>query len=188
MNKKTVFFASILILVIVISTILALHLAKKTITPHVNESRNPDFFMNKAVYLELNKDGTVHSQMQAAKLIHYVEKDSCFFDSPNMKMFNGPETQPWYISADKGWGVNGIKTVYLTNNVKISQKGSAKNPDMKIVTAAMTIFPQRKYAETNKPVTITQAGSVMHAGGAQADLKTGVVNLVGKVDGQYDGR
>lgn len=184
MNFKTILLSTVMFVIVIISSWLAFVDAKKIAQPHLENAETPDFFMTNAVYLKMDESGQVRNQITATKLIHYSVGNTYFFDDPRMKLISDNK-EPWYASANKGKSGNGKEKVNLWDHVVIHQAAGPNNLDLMITTEALTIYPDIKTAETNLPVTIQQAGSVVNSVGAKADFKTGLVKLLSRVKGEY---
>ena len=63
MNKKTILFTIVILIIFVGTSILALITAKKITTPHITSSNNSDFFMTNAAYTKFNLQGHIHNQI-----------------------------------------------------------------------------------------------------------------------------
>lgn len=186
MNKKLWFYTIILLTTISLGSAYALFFAQK-ITPQptrVSTSTQPDFFMTTASYTDFNQEGEIHSQIATAKITHFANNDSYFFENPYLLIFS-PDQMPWIITAKNGKSEHGKEKVYLWDNVLLHQDASKKNSETTITTTALTVYPLSKTATTDKPITINQGGSIMTATGASADFKVSKVSLLSKVVGKY---
>ena len=183
MIKKNILLTIILLTVFIGTSILALLTAKKTtnIQQPISSTNSPDFFMTSTIYTKFNREGNIQNQIKADKITHFTTNNLYLFEKPDMMMFT-PGEQPWHITANKGKGMHGKSTIYLWDNVKIIRKIGPSNPDFDIATSCLTIYPDIKFAETEKPVTIIQTGNITKAVGAKADFKTGIIKLISKVE------
>lgn len=184
MNKKIAFLTIVLLVAISIGSIFALISAQKISTPQISSQNQPDYYMLDAKYTDYDQNGDIHSQISTSKITHFVTEDSYLFDNPIMIIFN-QEQKPWSITSNKGKSEHGKEKVFLWDNVVIHQDAGPKNAPTTITTSELTIFPKTKTATTDKAVNITQGGSSITAVGANADFKTGVVNLLSQVQGKY---
>ena len=135
--------------------------------------------MTNATYTKFEQNGNISNQFSTSKITHFKHQNNYIFDNPNLKMYNENDA-PWHITATKGKSKQGKSTIYLWDNVKLVQ-----NSDFDITTSALTVHPDRKFASTNKPITIVQNGSVAKAIGATADFNKGVVTLLSNVICEY---
>jgi lipopolysaccharide export system protein LptC len=161
-----------------------------------NKSVAPDFFMTDVIYVQMNEDGVLSDRIYTPKINHYPDNDTSVFEDPYINMLD-KNNQFWEISAKNGKSIGGSDIIYFWDNVKIHQlpslqggpTASTRNNElsgMLVTSSAVTIYPHRRFAETNKPVKMVQAGSVVNAVGAELDLKDAKMKLLSKIEGQYD--
>ena len=74
MNKKYIFFTTILFITFLITTILAFKAAKNITTIKVNNTNNPDFFMTNTFYTKFDNDGNISEQIHMDKIIHFAKQ------------------------------------------------------------------------------------------------------------------
>lgn len=186
MNIKVPTLFIFLLLAVGITSWYALNVAKKTVEQHVVSDKNPDFFMNNVSYLQLDDEGAVLNQIDTAKIVHYVTDDTYTFVKPFLKMLD-KNKQVWEIAADSGKS-NGNEKVFFNGNVQIRQifGVTSKSIGTSVNTNAATIYPDKKIAETDQPVTIKQGESIVSATGAKINFKASKLELLSKVKGQYD--
>ena len=188
-SKKTklIYISIFSVIAFVIISWLAISVTKNMLTQKRLQKNSSDFFMKGVDYTQIAEDGSIQNQMQSNQIIHYPVNDTYVFSSPHMTMLDA-DKHPWKITADHGIGKNNGQEIYLWDNVNITQPivgtGAQQNA-MQVVTSSATIYPQQKKAYTDKPLTIMQAGTLVHAVGAQVDFSTSTVKLLSKVQGQY---
>ena len=182
MITKNILLTIALLAVFIGSSMLALITAKKITQVKLPQSTNtPDFFIINSTDTKFNDEGAIQNQIKSAKITHLPTNNIYLFEKPDMIMHT-PGEQPWHVTADKGKSEQGRSIVHLWDNVKIVRAASPKNSDFDIATTALTIYPEKRFAETDKPVTIIQSGNITKAVGAKADLKTGIIKLISKIE------
>lgn len=184
MNTKNIFLTIALLIIFLSISLLALSEAKKITNTHINAAHTPDFFMNKATYIQFDQNGNISNKFFTTKITHFITNNNYIFDAPRMKMYNANE-QPWDIIANKGRSEGGKSKIYLWDNVKVIQAADSNNSEFNITTTALTVYPDIKFAETNDQVIIIQGSSIAKAVGATADFKSGTVSLLSNVECQY---
>lgn len=187
MNTKNIFITIILLSLVIITSVLTLLTAKKLTSTHINNTNNPDFFMNNVSYIKFDQKGNIINQFSTSKITHFATNNSYFFDNPRIKMYSANE-QPWDITANKGKSEYGKSRIDLWDNVQVMQAASANNQDFNITTTALTFYPDTRCAETKEPITVIQNGSIAKAIGAQADFKVDTVKLLSDIDVQYQAK
>jgi lipopolysaccharide export system protein LptC len=91
---------------------------------------------------------------------------------------------PWRLSANEGRLLPGGKMVELTGNVvaRTVEPGAAAAT---IRTDFLVFDPVTRVAATDRKVAIEYAGSIIHATGLRADLRTSRLELLATVSGRY---
>lgn len=184
-SRKTVFLTIALAIIIVVSCWLALNVAKNLLHERSLSAQNPDFFMHKVVYTQMDESGRICDQITAPSLVHYLDNDVSVFTEPHLLVFN-PTQKLWEISADQGKSMGFMGRIYLSGNVNVERMPLLNDFGFTVKTTALTIYPASKTADTEEPVTILQNGSVVNAVGAKADLAKGTINLLSQVKGNLN--
>ena len=175
--------------IMIVITLLAMALSYwmvETIIDQQNMHKDspdiPDSFVHNAVYIRTNNNGAVIDKLTALTVYHFGRDNTSKLITPILVIYN-PDKPPWVITAKLAIATQGTDKVVLKHNVKITQK----NPDGDTIftTDELTVWPDRKYAETLRPVTIVQPWSKMHSQGLTANFNTGNVHLLAKARGQY---
>ncbi|MDF1759533.1 MAG: LPS export ABC transporter periplasmic protein LptC [Coxiellaceae bacterium] len=151
---------------------------KQTLASH------PDAYMVNAVYEDYDDDGRLHAFLKTPKMTHFPDKDSAQFLTPDVIMYTAAHV-PWHVTAQHGRSQHGTSKVFLWGDVIIHQPTRSGLPETTIKTSQMTIYPDRQYAETKKPVTIIRPGSITQGIGLKANFKTGIFQLLSHSRGQY---
>jgi lipopolysaccharide export system protein LptC len=149
----------------------------------MSRSTTPDAFMTDADYISFNPQGQWSSRLHAARITHYPERDTSILEVPKMISRSSPLT--WIITANKGIARNGLKIIDLVDQVQIDRIHAQKGKTLTLNTTTLTAYPEQKLARTDRPVTIVQPDSTVHATGLTADLNTGDIHLLSQVRGIY---
>ncbi len=102
---------------------------------------------------------------------------------PKMQ-FHDPEHPSWFADSNIGIANNDGEKFELRNGVNVwftNEDGK----QTRIKTVKLTIFPQREYAETDKPVTITTAEGTTKAIGMKLFFSEQRLQLLNQVKGYY---
>lgn len=143
-----------------------------------------DSFMTNVHGIKLDKFGKPHDELFSPNIKHYLTNDSAISEKP-LFIFYGKDGPPWHVQADHAKSINGNKLIFLWDNVHIQQLPGPNSRNVTLTTTQMTVYPDRSFAETDKPVTIKQPGSIVHGVGMQADLNKGKVKILSKTSGMY---
>jgi lipopolysaccharide export system protein LptC len=151
----------------------------------VTDPLQPDFFMENTQILMFNEQGTPAYQLRSARATHQRTDDSTQLEQPNLLYYRPGEEHPWLLRAQQGSVTKGGDQVDLMNDVLL-QRQDPNDPSRRMTTQALTLFPERDYAETAQSVRIENAGSVTTADGMQVFLDDGRLELLSNVRGQHE--
>lgn len=143
-----------------------------------------DYSMGHFVLRDMDGDGRLHYRLYAEHMSHYLDDDTAQLERPNMTVFK-LDGASWNVYARHGWISSGQKTIALRGNVLIWRNAEKGDSGLEIQTDELHIEPDRQYAETDRPVTITQDFGVTHAVGMRVNLKQSRMELLARVRGHY---
>lgn len=158
------------------------HLDKDMTSP---TKRLPDAFMESVQATRLNKDGKLASLLTAPRLTHYPKSNTTLVEAPHLVIYRDTDP-PWHITALHAKAQDDLATVHLFDDVKIHEAKGPNNYDTTLLTTALTFYPERRFVETNQPITLLQPGSKIEATGMQASLPNGWIKFLSDAKGAYD--
>ncbi len=144
----------------------------------------PDAFMSNVIATTLDKQGNPSLKLVTPKMVHYQENDKTDILSPHVTVFR-QSPNPWYIDSDFAKVTEGIDQILFWSNVVIYHSADTESPTTTLKTASLTVFPNKKTAETHDAVTIIQPSTIVHAVGMTADLASGNIKLLSQTQGEY---
>ncbi len=147
----------------------------------------PDFFMVNGRITQLGQDGTPTYHMVSERATHLASDDSTRLMQPNLRYFREGEPEPWTVTAVHGRITEGGDRVLLHENVVVQQQ-LPELPPRRLLTSALTVFPPKDYAETDRDVRIEAARHVTTATGMQVYFNDGRLILLSNVRGQHEVR
>ena len=146
----------------------------------------PDFYMEGADISQFNELGQLRYRMRAERVAHYPARNITELDAPHLTLFEQQAT-PWEVSSKEGTihhetgPENGShEVVELNHDVKL-QRHSGAGEFMEVTTSMLTLYPDRKYAETDEAVMIESHTGRTTAHGLSADLEAGLLTLYSDV-------
>jgi len=151
----------------------------------VIDASQPDFFMENTRILMLNEQGTPAYQLRSARATHQRDDDSTLLEQPNLLYYRAGEAHPWLLQAQQGVVTAGGEQVDMITDVLL-QRQDPSAPTARMTTQALTLYPERDYAETAQSVRIESAGSETTATGMQVFLDDGRLELLSNVRGQHE--
>ena len=183
-NPRLLFLAALLIFIAITTGFI---LSSRHIKTSANNPSHPDSFMTNVHAIKINEFGKQRYLLISPKTTNYLKNNTTIFESPFF-IINNDNEPPWHIKAVNGKTLQGIDKVILWDNVTIRQLPGKNSRNIKLITSKLIIYPNKSFVETNKPVTISQPGSIVHAVGMQADLNKNYIKLLSKTHGQYGGK
>lgn len=144
----------------------------------------PDAFMEDVNALIMDKQGKPNMKIVTPKLIHYAESDTTRFTMPQLTLYR-KSPQPWYITSQYAKATQGTENVDFWENVVIQHAADQNNPSTVIKTTTLTVYPNKKMAETNRFITLIQPNIVVNAVGMLANMNTGEIKLLSQARGEY---
>lgn len=153
--------------------------------PDNSKRHDPDFIVSRFSATTLDDHGLPRFLMTAQKMTHYPDNDSTHLDEPQLASFF-PGRPTIYTSARRGEVSSKGEEVFLRDGVRLVRAGSAAQAERVFSTSYLHVLPERELANTDRPVTMTDAYHVMHAVGMQLDNKTRTVKLLSQVRSQYE--
>lgn len=149
-----------------------------------NARHIPDYSMGHFTLRAMDAQGRLHYRLYAEHMAHYLDDDTARLQRPNMTVYR-PGGVAWNIYARHGWVSSDQKEIALRGDVVIWRDAPKDGSGLEIRTDELHIEPDRQYAETDRPVTITQDVGVTHAVGMRVNLRRSRMELLANVRGRY---
>jgi len=136
------------------------------------------------------EDGNIKTQLNSTQLTYYKGLDKTVFQNPIIISHN-PKQGSWHITAKTGVALHQNSILKLIDDVHLHQQATKNNPESTITTSELTLYPQKHYGETNRPVTYTRISPdkskvIVKSVGAKVYQKTGQVKLLSKARAVYE--
>lgn len=166
-NRTLIIVASILLVGIATNFVIDVH--EDDVGVSEGPGNEPDLYISGGRITQFNDQGMMQHQLNATRMTHFPLTDVTTLAVPNMFLFPEDESaSPWDIIASHGRllpeSYFGDETVELWDQV-LAVRSEADGGFVHIETEALTVFPERDFAETRSPVSIDNASSHTTAGG-----------------------
>jgi lipopolysaccharide export system protein LptC len=145
---------------------------------------DPDYIVHGLSAQQLAPDGTVKHTLYAAKMVHYPDDDTTHLTAPVFVSYATPKA-PVKVTAKKGLLSSEGENIYFRNDVHVTRAPYDDHSELVLDTSYLHVIPDENFAETDKPVTITDANTVVHAIGLELNSETRVLKLRSEVKGTY---
>ncbi len=147
----------------------------------VRFSEQPNLFMEDAVVTQYQGDGTLKYELFSTRVRHFEDRNLTRLDTPNLQMHQ-TDNPPWSARADEGELTYEAteedaeeEVIYLQQNVFLEQTRGKRFISLK--SDDLTIYPDRRYAQTDQAVMIDTNAGRTKAVGLAADLERSVLDL-----------
>lgn len=153
--------------------------------PSGTKPHDPDFIISGISATTLDEHGMPRFVLAAHKVAHYPGNDSTVLDEPRLTSLYA-DRPPIYTSAIQGEVSSNGDEIFLRGDVKLVRFSGATQSEMSFTTDYLHVIPDRDLADTDYPVTIMGARSIIRAVGMQLDNNARVVKLMSQVKSQHE--
>lgn len=154
---------------------------------HEDESRQglteeviPEYTMSHLNSLNMNAAGEPKTRLKADFMAHFESKDETELTRPELKIYR-PGKEPLYVRADQGWVTSGNEVILLQGDVRFWEQDSEGQLILEVTTSEARVFPERDYAETDKPATLTTTKTRTESIGMKAYMEEGRIEMLNQV-------
>ena len=145
-------------------------------------AEQPDLYMQGSTITQFDADGSVRYRLMADQIRHFTRDDTTRLETPELTVHR-PDEPPWSVRANHGYlrprGLPGKareEVVYLREDVVLEQRNDDKHR-VKLTTEALYVYPERRFAETDRAVMIETDAGRTTAVGLAGNLGTGLLQL-----------
>jgi lipopolysaccharide export system protein LptC len=149
-------------------------------TPPPLAGSGPDYFITGMAATETGLDGKILQRLEAERLTHFASDDRAVLVRPHLVVYEQPA--PWHLHAARGQVYAGGERVALDGGVRLTRTVDGLE---EIVTETLQLYPEKRIAETDDPITYQGAGRTVHAIGMEASLTGPRVLFKSEVRGTY---
>lgn len=156
-------------------------------TGTVLASVQPDYTMDRLHTRRFDVNGRLARDLAADRLEHYPDARGSLLTNPLLTA-HAERGEPWLIRAREGHSPPGEEEVNLKGRVRIDRAKGAQNDELHLTTETLRVLPEKNFAETGDPATITSQGMRSTGIGLNAWLDKEQLQLLDNVRGQYEGK
>lgn len=146
---------------------------------------DPDYIVDKLAAARTNEEGRIIYTLAADRMVHYPDDDTTFLTQPRFVSRQSPQA-PVTITAREALVSSNGEDVYFRNDVRVVRAPYGNRSELVVLTTYLHVVPDSHIARTDRPVTITDAGTVVNAVGLELNNETRVLKLLSNVRGTYD--
>lgn len=146
--------------------------------------QDPDFYIENFTTTDISAQGRPRATLSAKRMVHYPHNETSHLEEPHL-IHMTPDRPPVHITAERGLVTGTGEEVELFDNVVVRRLATAQNPELKVETSYLQVFPDDRLARTPKEVLITEGASRLKGVGMEVNSSTGQLKLQSKVTGFY---
>lgn len=147
------------------------------------ERHDPDFIAEKIVARRMDAKGDVKHTLFAERMTHYPDDDSTHLVSP--RLISNASRAPMTITSRTARVSSGGEQVYFETDVRATRAAYADRSEMVMETSYLHVTPDENIARTDRPVTVTDANTVVRAIGLELNSETRTVKFLSQFRGTY---
>ena len=146
----------------------------------------PDLEIEDAVISQFRPTGGLRYRLHSPRIEHFQDDALTELIDPDLTLYSEDEP-PWQMTARRGSILNATfegnsrEVVHLEEDVQMEQL-FADGREYRLQTPAITIHPDREYAETDRNVMITSHAGRTAAVGLKGNLRRGRLHLFSDVE------
>lgn len=121
--------------------------------PAPPRARVPDYVVSSFEAIETDAAGRPSRRLHAQQMRQFVNENLAELELPSLTLYQA-EGPPWRVQSRDGLLLAGGDELRLRNAVRVERAGSADTRPVQLDTSALTVWPQRQFAEGDQPVRI----------------------------------
>jgi lipopolysaccharide export system protein LptC len=146
---------------------------------------DPDYIVDNLSAVRTNESGGAAYTLDATRMVHYPDDDTTFLTRPRFVSYRSQQA-PLTITAREALVSSNGENVHFKDDVKVTRAAYGDHSEMVMRTTYLHVIPDDNIAKTDRPVTITDAVTVVNAVGLELNSETRVLKLFSQVRGTYD--
>jgi len=187
-DKLTAWFPLLLLAVLAAMTFwLDRAVQPQAITSNGLTRHEPDYIVNNLSAIRTSADGNLRDTLNAEKMIHYPDDDSTHLQMPKLVSLASPKA-PMTITSREALVSKDGENVFFKDNVRVTRAAYDDRSELVMETSYLHVIPKMDIAQTDQPVTITDANTIVKSIGLELNNKTRILKLLSRVRGTYETR
>lgn len=148
-------------------------------------THDPDYIVEQFKVRTFDIEGKPRHTLTAQRMVHYMDDDTSELDRPEIRLTTGKRA-PIEISAKRGLIFGDRDSVHFLGEARAVRGATPEQSAFILSGEHLRVVPDAGILNSNKPVTLRQGNSVIHAGGLYADERNQRLELTGGVRGLYE--
>lgn len=150
-----------------------------------NARHDPDYVIENISATRIGADGNPRYTLNARRVTHYPDDDSTHLDAPRLVRF-ATDLAPVTMSSRTALVSSNGQDVYLMDDVKVVRAPYAEHSELVLDTTYLHVVPDDDIAQTDKPVRIHDANTLISSVGLEFNNATRILKLLSHVRGTYE--
>jgi lipopolysaccharide export system protein LptC len=149
-----------------------------------NQRHDPDGIMDNFSGVKMNLQGVPSTLLSARQLRHYPDHDTTELELPRLTMLSA-EHPPVHIKSARGNVSSRGDEVIFHDDVVVTREPVGIQSAMTLRTEYLRVLPNQDWANTDKPVIMSDAYNTVHAIGMEMNNKTRILKLLSQVRSEH---
>lgn len=185
-DKLTAWFPLLLLAVLAALTFWLDRTVQTQAGAHSGSARHdPDYIIDRLSAMRMAPDGNIKYTLAAEKMTHYPDDDSTHLQMPKFVSMASPKA-PLSITSREALVSKDGDNVFFKDNVRVIRDAHADKSELVMETSYLHLIPDQNIAKTDRPVTITDANTIVKSIGLEFNNETRILKLESRVRGIYE--
>ncbi len=145
---------------------------------------DPDYIVENLAATRFGLDGMRRYTLNAKHVTHYPDDDTTHLRDAQLLEFS--KVAPITVTARTALVSSNGEEVFLHDNVKVVRAPYANHSALTLETSYLHVIPDNDFAETDQPVRIYDADTVVTGVGLEFNNATRIVKILSNVRGRYE--
>jgi lipopolysaccharide export system protein LptC len=149
-----------------------------------NQRHDPDGIMDNFSGVKMNLQGVPGVLLSARQLRHYPDHDTTELELPRLTMLSAVHP-PVHVKAIRGNVSSRGDEVIFHDDVVVTREPVGTQSAMTLRTEYLRVLPNQDWANTDKPVIMSDAYNTVHAIGMEMNNTTRILKLLSQVRSEH---
>jgi lipopolysaccharide export system protein LptC len=145
---------------------------------------DPDVIADRIEALKLGPEGAPAYRLTAENIVHFADDGTSILTAPLLVQYG--KQAPLSARAKSAASDDRGSDVYLYEDVVLTRAAYGKQSELTVKTSWLHAQPDLGLVQTDRPVTIRDANTVLTSIGLEFDNRTRTLKLLSDVRGLYD--
>ncbi|MDD5387913.1 MAG: LPS export ABC transporter periplasmic protein LptC [Gallionellaceae bacterium] len=148
-------------------------------------THDPDYIVEHFKVQAFDISGRPRHRLIAQRMIHYMDDDTTELDQPRFRLTTAGQA-PVDVSSRRGLMFGDRESVHFLGDVRATRSATRDQSAFILTGEHLRVVPDAGLLSSDKPVTLRQGKSVIHAGGLYLNDHNKQLELTGGVRGLYE--